>query len=171
MTEETKSEKTMDEKVTSNAGKEKDKSLEEKEPNKTEGTEKKDDARDETKEDVKSEEITEKKKDKIVEEDKSSDAEKTDETVDFSDFLPDNMEQVLKLSLFQIQPWAYIYMGLNLHPKQKKVVRDIRQAKMAIDAASAIVEILLPHIPENEQKELKVLMTDMRMNFMSKSRE
>ncbi|MCD4782695.1 MAG: DUF1844 domain-containing protein [Candidatus Eremiobacteraeota bacterium] len=115
--------------------------------------------------------VKDEEKDKTIEDIKSSDTETTDETVDFSDFLPNNMEQVLKLSLFQIQPWAYIYLGLNLHPKENKVVKDVRQAKMAVDAASALVEVLMPHVTDAEQKELKVLITDMRMNFISKSRE
>lgn len=162
MTEETKADKGLDEKDTSNAGDNSNESAMEKESTNAEEAKESGDI----KEDVKDEEP-----DKTVEDIKSPDTETTDETVDFSDFLPNNMEQVLKLSLFQIQPWAYIYLGLNLHPKEKKVVRDIRQAKMAIDAASALVEVLLPHVHENEQKELKVLVTDMRMNFISKSRE
>lgn len=94
-----------------------------------------------------------------------------EEPFDFSALLPDSMEEILKLTLLQMQEWSYVYMGLRLNPKKKTITRDMRQAKMAIDSASSLVEILLPHISQAEQKELKVLVTDLRMNFIAKSTE
>jgi hypothetical protein len=90
---------------------------------------------------------------------------------DFAALLPDTLEEILKIQIFNLQEWGFVYMGLQLNPKTKKIVKDIRQAKLAIDSLSALVEILMPHIPEKEQKELKTMVTNLRLNFISKSQE
>jgi hypothetical protein len=94
---------------------------------------------------------------------------KQPEEFDFTELLPDRVEELLEFQALNLREWAHIYMGLVPHPKQKKIVLDIQQARMAIDAASAIVEIILPHIPEDHQRTFKVMMSDLKMNFMSKS--
>lgn len=93
--------------------------------------------------------------------------DKEEEKFDFTQLLPDRMDEILSLQIFQLREWAHIYMGLVPHPKQKKVVVDSGQAKLAIDTASAIVEILLPNLPQDQQREMKVLISDLKMNFIS----
>lgn len=94
-----------------------------------------------------------------------------DEQIDFSQFLPDKMEEVLKLHIFQLQGWAYIHMGLQTNPKTGKINKDMSQAKLSIDALSAMVEVLLPHLSQEEQRELKIMASDLKMNFVSKMQE
>ncbi len=94
-----------------------------------------------------------------------------DEQIDFSQLFPDKMEEVLKLHVFQLQGWAYIHLGLQANPKTRKVTKDMAQAKLAIDALSAMVEVLLPRLSPEEQRELKILASDLKMNFVSKMQE
>lgn len=98
-------------------------------------------------------------------------SDNADEDIDFSQLFPDKMEEVLKLHIFQLQGWAYIHLGLQAHPKTRKVSRDMAQAKLSIDALSAMVEVLLPRLSPDEQRELKILASDLKMNFVSKMQE
>ncbi len=91
------------------------------------------------------------------------------EEFDFTQFLPDKMEDIAALQIFQLQQWAHIYMGLLTHPKQKKIVKDHNQARIAIDCASAMTESLMPYLPAERQREFKVLISDLKMNFISHS--
>jgi hypothetical protein len=110
----------------------------------------------------------EKAEEKITEE-KPDEEESEEQPFDLSMLLPDNIDEIVKLNIFQMREWAHAYMGLIPHPKHKKVVKDLRQAKIAVDAASALTEIVLPHLPDSQQREIKILMSDLKMNFISHS--
>jgi hypothetical protein len=98
-------------------------------------------------------------------------AVETGEEFDFSALLPGTMEELLQLNILQFREWAYVYMGLIPHPKDKKVTKDIRQAKMAVDSASALFEIAMPHLNEKLQREFKVVISDLKMNFIAKANQ
>ena len=101
----------------------------------------------------------------------AEEADSAEEDIDFSQLLPDKMEEVLKLHVFQLQGWAYIHLGLQANPKTRKVNKDMAQAKLAIDALSAMVEVLSPRLSPEEQRELKILASDLKMNFVSKMQD
>jgi hypothetical protein len=94
-----------------------------------------------------------------------------EEEFDFSALLPGSMEELLQLNILQFREWAYVYMGLIPHPRDKKIVKDIRQAKMAVDSASALFEISMPHLNEKLQREFKVIISDLKMNFIAKANQ
>jgi hypothetical protein len=87
---------------------------------------------------------------------------------DFTNLLPGNIEEVLQFNILQFREWAYVFMGLVPHPKEKKVVKDLRQAKIAVDSASALFEIAMPHLNEKLQREFKIIISDLKMNFIAK---
>lgn len=93
----------------------------------------------------------------------------TDDQIDFSDLLPPNMDEMLKLTILQLGHWAHIYMGFAMNPREKKITVELPQAKLAIDSTSALVEILLPRLTEKEQRDYKVMVSDLKMNYISKS--
>jgi len=93
---------------------------------------------------------------------------KSEKEFDITDLLPDNIEEIVKLQILQMKEWAHIYMGFLPHPKKKMIVQDLRQAKIAIDSTSALVDVLLPHVSKDQQRELKILVSDLKMNFISK---
>lgn len=96
--------------------------------------------------------------------------EKKPET-DFSSLLPDSMEEVLTIIILQLREWGYIHMGYIPHPKKKIVVKDMHSAKMAIDSAVAVFEVLKANLEAGKKQELEILINDMKMNFVSKSAE
>lgn len=95
--------------------------------------------------------------------------EKGPEQVDLSALLPDNMQEIIQIQILQLREWAHVYMGLMPHPKHKKVTKDIPQAKLAIDSAAALHNLLKPHLNEQAHREFDTLINDLKMNFISKS--
>jgi len=154
-------EKTSTEKETGN--KEKLKKTAKEEEGKTPPAEEKDSSSEEDK----------KEDDKKEEDEKEEKPEGKEEEpeVDFSALLPSSIEEVLKFTAFNLQMWGYVYLGLQLNPKTQKITKDLRQAKLSIDSLSAIVEILMPHLPEAERQEIKIMASNLKMNYISKSRE
>lgn len=91
---------------------------------------------------------------------------------DFNELIPDKIEDIVRVQLLSLNHWAYVHMGLLQNPKTKKVEKDLRQARIAIDATSALVDVLIANLSDSsEQRELKNMVINLRMNFMSKSQE
>ncbi|MFP4498436.1 MAG: DUF1844 domain-containing protein [Vulcanimicrobiota bacterium] len=88
---------------------------------------------------------------------------------DLSQLLPDSMEEIIKIQVLQLREWAHIHMGLIPHPKHKKTIKDMKQCKLAIDSASVLSEVILPHLNSEEQREMKLMLSDLKMNFISRS--
>ena len=99
------------------------------------------------------------------------DSDESSEEPDLSQLLPDKMEDVIKFKIFEFRFWSLIYLGLQLNPKTQKLTKDMAQAKLAIDSMAALVEILMPSLPADEQRELKIMASDLKMNFISKMQE
>jgi hydroxylamine reductase (hybrid-cluster protein) len=121
---------------------------------------------------VKQEEVQQTQDEAIKNQDKKSEKSKKKEQepqFDLSAFLPDTIEEIIQLNILQMREWSYIYMGLIPHPKHKKIVSDMRQAKIAIDTATAMLDIVMPHLDEKLQREFKVIISDLKMNFISRS--
>lgn len=95
--------------------------------------------------------------------------ESNEEAFDYTQLLPDKMEEIVAMQVFSLQHWAHIYMGLMPHPKQKKPVCDYAEARIAVDCASALAEALMPHMSADGKREMKVLISDLKMNYISKA--
>jgi len=78
---------------------------------------------------------------------------------------------VLRLSIAQLAGVAWQTMGLQPDPFTKEIRKDMAQARVAIDAAAALVERLEPHIQGQEARDYQSLLTDLRLNFVSHSTE
>lgn len=64
---------------------------------------------------------------------------------------------------------AWQFMGIRLAPGQKDLVKDLPQAKVAIDTMVFISEKLDPHISDEERKFLRGLISDLQMNWVRQS--
>jgi hypothetical protein len=78
---------------------------------------------------------------------------------------------LLRISIAQLASIAWQMMGLQPDPFTNQVRKDINQARVAIDAAAALVEQLKPHLQGQEAREYQTLLTDLRLNFVSHSAE
>ena len=60
-------------------------------------------------------------------------------------------------------------MGLQLAPGQKQPIKDMQQAKIAIDTVAFIADKLHPHIGEDDRKVLRNIISDLQINFVKQS--
>jgi hypothetical protein len=68
------------------------------------------------------------------------------------------------ISLFAAKAWEA--MGLTPNPATKQNSRQLDDAQIAIDAASALADLLRPHTSDTERREIEVLLTNLRLNFV-----
>lgn len=78
---------------------------------------------------------------------------------------------VLRLSVAQLAGVAWQMLGLQPDPFTNVVRKDPQQARIAIDATAALVELLKPHLQRQEKRDYESLLTDLRLNFLSHSDE
>jgi hypothetical protein len=78
---------------------------------------------------------------------------------------------LLRISIAQLASIAWQMMGLQPDPFTNQVRTDTDQARIAIDAAAALVDQLKPHLGGQEARDYQTLLTDLRLNFVSHSGE
>ncbi len=61
---------------------------------------------------------------------------------------------------------AWMKMGLIPNPMTGKIERDLPQAKIAIDAVSDLVARLEPLVGDPGRRELQVMLSNLRINFV-----
>lgn len=69
----------------------------------------------------------------------------------------------------ELQAQAWIKMGLWKDPVTDQMVTDLPQAKIAIDSVAALVEVVRPHLSDEQRREMERLLTDLRLNFVQRS--
>jgi len=84
---------------------------------------------------------------------------------------PLDVYAVLRISIAQLAGAAWQMMGLQADPFTSKIRKDIGQARIAIDAAGALIDKLLPHVKDQEARDYQNLLTDLRLNFVKQSGE
>jgi hypothetical protein len=82
---------------------------------------------------------------------------------------PIDVYSVLRLSVAQLAGVAWQKMGLQPDPFTNQIQEDMAQARIAIDAAAALVEKLQPHLHGQEARDYQALLADLRLNFVSHS--
>jgi len=78
---------------------------------------------------------------------------------------PVNVRDVAQVYFGIFYQLAYQRMGLHADAMTGGVVRDLGQAKLAVDLAAAIGEALLPSMDENFQREVRNAIMELRLNF------
>ncbi|MDQ7828162.1 MAG: DUF1844 domain-containing protein [Armatimonadota bacterium] len=74
------------------------------------------------------------------------------------------------ISLLGQKAWAAL--GLVPDPASGKIERHLEDARLAIDAAAALVEVVRGRVGETDRRELETLLTNLRLNYVEqRSRE
>lgn len=60
---------------------------------------------------------------------------------------------------------AWERMGLVANPATGKITRDFEDARLAIDAVAALVDLLAPRIDPTGLRRLQALLADLRINY------
>lgn len=68
------------------------------------------------------------------------------------------------VSLLAAHAWQS--MGLIPNPATNKIERSLPDARLAIDAASALVDQVKPRLDDPARREMEALLTDLRVNFV-----
>jgi Domain of unknown function (DUF1844) len=71
------------------------------------------------------------------------------------------------LSLMAMKAWEG--MGLVANPLSGKTEKNLEDARLAIDAYAAVLELLRPRVAEGERREIENALTMLRVNFVDKS--
>lgn len=86
-------------------------------------------------------------------------------------------DETMSISVYGLLQWfvamlsesAWQTMGIQMNPATKKVEKDMAQAKAAVDTIVFIVDQLAPHVPEEQRRAYRGLVSDLRVNFVQQS--
>lgn len=65
---------------------------------------------------------------------------------------------------------AWIALGLVTDPVTSKVEQDLNEARLQIDSVSDLVDKVIPLVDESIQRDLRALVSTLRVNFVNQSR-
>ena len=65
---------------------------------------------------------------------------------------------------------AWRFLGIRLTPGQKEMVKDLGQAKLAIDTLVFISDKLHAHVSEDERTAMRELISNLQINFVQRNK-
>ena len=65
---------------------------------------------------------------------------------------------------------AWRFLGIRLTPGQKEMVKDLGQAKLAIDTLVFIFDKLHAHVSEDERTAMRELISNLQINFVQRNK-
>ena len=83
--------------------------------------------------------------------------------------LPDVYETLQFITGILVEQ-AWQFMGLHMPPGRKELVRDMAQAKLAIDTVIFVADKLHPHLNDDERKSIRVVVSDLQLNFVQQNK-
>lgn len=104
------------------------------------------------------------------EETKANDHQAADaEQADLSDMPPVDIYSLINSFIAVLVQQTWQWLGLLKNPATDKLETDLKQARVAIDAISALIVQLEPKVTPAEYRELQAMLSDLRMNFVHQS--
>lgn len=79
---------------------------------------------------------------------------------------PPDVYQTLQFVAGLMAEQAWQLMGIHLSPGRKEPVRDMAQAKIAIDTVIFISDKLHPHLDEEGRRAIRGIISDLQLNFV-----
>lgn len=84
--------------------------------------------------------------------------------------LPDpTVNDLLAMSLSMLVPHAWQKMGLQVNPATGRIVKDLEEARVAIDSAAGLIEQLCKRVPPKDADELRGMLSNLRVNFVQRN--
>jgi len=83
--------------------------------------------------------------------------------------MPDSVYDVIPGVVLMLSELAWQKIGLRANPKTGKVQTDFDEAKVAIDTVAFLVDRLLPKAPAEQQRDLRNLVSNLKINFAKQS--
>jgi hypothetical protein len=82
---------------------------------------------------------------------------------------PLSVYDLVSFSLDQFAQVAWQKMGLRSDPMTGKEDVDLEQAKVAIDMASRLGEVLDPQLDDEDRRKIQGILSDLRINFVRRT--
>lgn len=84
---------------------------------------------------------------------------------------PPDIDTLTLVHLFigELGARTWMHLGLLQNPVTKLVVKDLPQARLAIDCVAALIEKIGPEISDDERRDYRRLLNDLRMNYVQQS--
>lgn len=82
---------------------------------------------------------------------------------------PLSVYDLISFSLDQFAQVAWQKMGLRPDPMTGKEDVDLEQAKVAIDMASRLGEVLDPQLDDEDRRKIQGILSDLRINFVRRT--
>ena len=82
---------------------------------------------------------------------------------------PVDIYSLLKYFIGLLGAQAWQWMGVIKNPMTGQVGKDLPQAKVAIDSISALITQIESKLDESEQREIRNMLSDLRINFVQQS--
>ena len=90
-----------------------------------------------------------------------------DETAQL-DLLQLDIEDIMRLMIGLTSSKSLQYLGVPMEP-DKEPQKDLKKARLAIDCTGFLAEKLEPYLPEEENKQLKAMISNLQLAFIKES--
>lgn len=83
--------------------------------------------------------------------------------------MPDvRVDDILRFSINLFNEQAWIQLGIRANPATGETTADLEQAKLAIDALTALIQLTEGRFDAHEVRDLKNLLAGLQMNFVQR---
>ena len=78
---------------------------------------------------------------------------------------PVKIKELIFMTMYTLEGKAWAYLGLTSHPETQKPLKDLTEARLAIDAIDALYKLIEPILELEEKKDIQIRLTNLRLNF------
>jgi hypothetical protein len=83
---------------------------------------------------------------------------------------PISVDTFLSYMIQEFASLAWQKLGLQPDMVTQTIEKDIAQAKTAIDATSALANLLIPKLDEEDKRRVNNMLQDLRVNYLEQSK-
>lgn len=84
---------------------------------------------------------------------------------------PLDVAALVAIMIDQLASVSWQKLGLQPDISAGRIVKDLDQAKLAIDAVSALAELIDEKLDDDDRRSMQNLIRDLRLNYIEKSKE
>lgn len=78
---------------------------------------------------------------------------------------PVKIKEFIFMIMYTLEGKAWAYLGLTSHPETQKPLKDLAEARLAIDAIDLLYKLIEPGLELEEKKDFQIRLTNLRLNF------
>ena len=94
---------------------------------------------------------------------------KEEDAIKEGEIKPVKVSEMLLVTLANLEVKAWAYLGLVTHPENKKISKDLNEAKLAIDAIDSLFNLMKKKMTAEEKKHFELTLTNLRLNYVKES--